>query len=114
MSPSLPWQAWDRKLAFHPDQQFRKLIVEGLWDGFRVGFDYSHHCRSSKRNFLSSLQQPQVIRDYLAEECAAGRVIGTLQPNDFPFVQVSPFGVIPKTSPREMASDCGSAGTRGP
>lgn len=99
MSPSLPWQAWDRRLASHPDQQFRKLIVEGLRDGFRVGFDYPHHCRSSKRNLLSSLQQPQVIRDYLAEECAAGRVIGPLQPDDFPLVQVSPFGVIPKKTP---------------
>ena len=42
VSTPLPWQAWDRMLASHPDQRFRKYIVSGLQDGFRVGFDYMH------------------------------------------------------------------------
>ena len=40
-----------------------------------------------------------IVRDYLAEECATGRVLGPLLPKDFPNVHVSSFGVIPKKTP---------------
>ena len=96
VSTPLPWQAWDRKLASHPDQCFRKYIVSGLRDGFRVGFDYAHYCRRSKHNLLSATDQPQIIRDYLAEECAAGRVVGPLSLENHSAVHISSFGIISK------------------
>ncbi len=40
----------------------------------------------------------QVVEEYL-KECSAGRVVGPLSLRDFPYVQVSPFGVIPKSTP---------------
>ena len=76
----LPWQEWDRSLAF------------------RVGFDYQHACRKSLRNMPSALEQPQVVREYLATECSEGRVLGPLTPSEFPQVHTSRFGVIPKGS----------------
>ena len=69
----LKWEEWDRALGQHPDQRFRKYIVDGIRWGFRVGFDYSRTCRKAKRNMASASQQPQVIADYLSKECAAGR-----------------------------------------
>ena len=44
----------------------------------------------------SATTNPDVVRDYLATECAEGRVMGPFNPEDFPFVHVSRFGVIPK------------------
>ena len=42
------------------------------------------------------LEQPQVIRDYLAVECNEGQVLGPLDPLALPQMHVSQFGVIPK------------------
>ena len=92
----LPWREWDCSLATHPDQCFRQYISDGLCHGFRVRFNYRHHCRKSRCNMSSALQQPQVIRDYLAQECSEGRVLGPLDPLMLPQVQINRFGVIPK------------------
>ena len=87
----LRWQAWDRKLAQHPNQRFRTYIVDGIKQGL---------C-SARSNMSSSRQFPQIISQYLAEECAEGRIVGPL-PRDFVNnVQVSRFGLIPKKSPSE-------------
>ena len=44
----------------------------------------------------SVASQPQVVRDYLAEECALGRILGPLLRETLPGVQLSRFGLIPK------------------
>ena len=67
-----------------------------------ISLYYLIMCKHALTMFLQLvvvLAAAAVICDYLAEECAAGRVIGLLQPDDFPFVQVSPFVVIPKKTP---------------
>ena len=94
----LNWQEWDRLLAQHPDQRFRAYIVRGIQEGFRIGFDSSISLHSVKHNMPSALDHPTVIRDYLAEECSEGRVLGPLDPRSFPQVHISRFGVIPKGS----------------
>ena len=92
----LCWQEWDQCLANHPDR-FRQYIVEGIRHRFRIGFDYgSHTCRRFPCNMLSARERPEIINDYLAQECSEGRVLGPLDPAQFPFVQTSKFGVIPK------------------
>ena len=94
----LHWQEWDRCLAEHPDQRFRAYIVNGIRFGFRVGYAYHHSPRKSRQNMPSALEKPEVIRDYLAKECSEGRVLGPLDPSEFPYVHTSRFGVIPKGS----------------
>ena len=94
----LQWRAWDSSLALHPDQQFRQYIAHGIRQGFRIGFDYSRCCRGASRNMISATLHPQVVRDYLAVECAAGRILGPMSPEAVPGTQVSHFGVIPKKS----------------
>jgi len=37
-----------------------------------------------------------VVRDYLATKCVEGYVMGLFNPDDFPLVYVSQFGVNPK------------------
>ena len=67
---------------------------------FRIGYDYSRvsTIRSSQRNMLSAREKPEVVRNYLEQECAEHRVVGPLDPAQFPFVHISRFGVIPKST----------------
>ena len=93
----LQWMTWAKVLESHPDRDFSAYIVEGLRDGFRLGFNYaSHTCTSAKRNMLSALQHPEVIDEYLKEETRLGRVIGPLDAQEVEGIQISRFGVIPK------------------
>lgn len=79
---------WRECLASHPDQRFR------------VGFDYSKSCSRAPRNMASAGTHAHIIREYLAEECAEGHVVGPLDIDQLPNIQISKFGVIPKSSPR--------------
>ncbi len=45
---------------------------------------------------ISAREHPEVVREYLATECSAGRVLGPLDPAQFPFVHTSRLGVVPK------------------
>ena len=96
----LRWQEWDRALENHPDQRFRTYIVDGIKNGFRVGYNYEevNQLCSSPANMASAMQHPEVIREYLAKECSEGRVLGPLDPTQFPYVHTSRFGAIPKGS----------------
>ena len=98
MDTPLNWREWDHCLALHPDQRFRTYIVNGIRDRFRVRFDYSRSCRGSSRNMSSALEKPQVITEYLANECAVGHVLGPFSREEFPQIHTSRFGVIPKGS----------------
>ena len=92
----LRWQAWERALRTHPDKQFTEYLVSGLREGFRVGFKYPRPCRSSADNMHSVREHAQVVRDYLSNECAEGRILGPLSPPWSDEIHVSRFGVIPK------------------
>ena len=47
----------------------------------------------------SAMDNPQVISQYLESECRVGRVVGPLSVEEFPFVHINRFGVIPKSTP---------------
>ena len=95
----LDWREWDKALAAHPDQRFREYIVRGIREGFRVGFDYGRSCSGAARNMASARTHAHVVREYLAEECPKGRVLGPVDPGQLPMLQTSRFGVIPKSTP---------------
>ena len=98
VSSPLHQQESDRGLRSHPDQRFRKYVVEGVQFGFRVGFNYSRPSRSALHNMLSAGEHPEVISEYLSKECSEGRVLGPLNPAQSPPLHISRFGVIPKGS----------------
>ena len=91
---------WQLMLADYPDSQFRGYICEGLPTGFRIGFDYNRHsCKAVGSNHLSVMKNPRVVQEYIANECAEGRLIGPLHSLLHPQVHSSPFGVFPKSEP---------------
>ena len=89
---------WERCLINHADKGLVRYITQGFREGFRVGFDYNNHsCTSAKSNMKSATDNEVVIDRYLAKEVRLGRVIGPLDPEGFPGVNINRFGVIPKS-----------------
>ena len=95
----LRWQEWDSRLSTYPDQRLRTYLVEGIRRGFRIGYSYDAACRHARGNMKSAQDNPQVIRDYLATELHAGRIVGPFDPKQYPYIHTSRFGVIPKSTP---------------
>ena len=92
-------ETWQLSLAEHPDTRLKEYVINGIRDGFRIGYDYQHHaCKCAKHNMLSTLEHPGVVHAYIAEECVEGRLLGPFDPASLPSVQVSRFGVIPKNT----------------
>ena len=89
--------AWSSCLQHHPDEAFVRYIMDGIRQGFRIGFRHTSPLQSAKRNIPSADEHPEIISDYIDKECSLGRILGPFSPNDIePPVQVSRFGVIPK------------------
>jgi len=84
----------------HPDGEFVRFVLRGIVGGFRIGFNYQRFsCKPARSNMKSAAENSEVVEEYLFTEQSAGRVIGPLAPETVPFVQISPFGVIPKSEP---------------
>ena len=78
----------------------RDYVCEGIRWGFRIGFDYGLcQCTRALRNMKSVSEHKEVVEEYIRGEVEAGRVMGPFSREAFPGVQVSPFGVIPKSEP---------------
>ena len=61
---------WMAMVSSHPDGDFRNYIITGLTEDFRIGFNYSNHfCQSNTSNHPSVANNPEVIQEYLADEC---------------------------------------------
>ena len=96
VSPLLVEQfSWE--LRNHPNPQLVAFILDGLRNGFKLGFNHSQKLKSAKRNKPSAYEHPAVIDEYLANEVSLGRVAGPFNtpPPPLPLLQVSSFGVIP-------------------
>ena len=93
-------KVWERALASHTDQEFVRYLCSGFREGFRIGFSYQvSACKPVRGNMKSASEHKDVVEQYLGMEREAKRVLGPLKPSDFPHVQVSSFGVIPKSEP---------------
>ena len=92
------WQAWEDMLHTHPDREFADIIVNEIREGFHIGFEYRRFggTRSSDRNICSTLEHPDIVDDYLAEDDQRDHVLGPFsQLPAWPLIG-SRFGVIPK------------------
>ncbi len=88
--------SWQHYLRNHPDSEFVAFLLDGISNGFRIGFNYERHqCRTAKRNMQSAIQNPEVVDKYLAKECEKGRVVGPLDKGSVS-LHINRFGVIPK------------------
>ena len=95
VSTPLNPEAWTSLLQSHPDRTFVEYLVQGIRQGFRLGFGFGEvQLRSASRNMRSAEDNVEVVEQYLAKECGLGRVVGPLALDDS--VHVCRFGVIPK------------------
>ena len=87
---------FQHELCHHPNPDKVAYVVQGLRDGFHLGFNYSTSLKSATGNMASALLNPQVIDNYLQSEVQSGRVAGPFSQPPLPVLHVSRFGVIPK------------------
>ena len=104
ISTPLKQQAWQQQLASHPDKTFADYIINGISEGFRIGFNRAHTLKATKANIKSPREHPEIIGDYLSKELSKGRTI-ELHPLDITTNQQI-WGYSQETSARTMASHC--------
>ena len=94
----LRWKTWEHELHRHPDREYVQFLVDGMRNGFRIGYDHkTHSCKSCAGNMVSARQHPEQVRKYLATEMAEGRIIGPVDSSAVAArIQISCFAVIPK------------------
>ena len=96
ISTPLLLPAWTDLLAGHPNQKLVKFFLDGISNGFRLGFDHTKFIlKSAGRNLPAAVAHPEVVIEYLQHEISMKRVAGP-----FPVlhdVHISRFGVIPKS-----------------
>ena len=83
----------------YPDLVLVTYVLQGICSGFHIGFNRSAHCGPATSNMRSALDNAQVVQQHLQEETQLGRVVGPI-PQELALTgtQVSPIGVIPKSS----------------
>ena len=90
-------QVWEKMLSDHPDWVYCEYLLNGMSEGFRIGFDYSKCvCTSAKSNMGSASQNPSIIDKYVEQELALHRFIHPLDSSIACHIHVNRFGVIPK------------------
>ena len=95
----LIWREWNLELRDHPDPVFRHYILNGIWHGFRIGFNREVLCTPASSNMRSALENVSVVQEYLDKEVTLGRIVGPVSPEMVPAsTQLSPFGVFPKSN----------------
>ncbi len=66
-------EAWNQELASHPDRVLVETILQGIKEGFRVGFDPGRATLKEKDgNMVSASEQTGVISKYLEDELEQG------------------------------------------
>jgi len=84
-------------LLDHPNTRLVRFLLNGICQGFHIGFArLPESLKSARKNLEGATQRPQVVDDYLSLEVSAGRVVGPFPPRAVPHVHISRFGVIPK------------------
>ena len=82
-------------LANHPDQAWCSKLLKGIKQGMDIGFEGERTSIISD-NWKSTLELPEVIAEYLANEVAAGCKAGPFtQPPFLDFIG-SPMGIVAK------------------
>ena len=71
-----------------------KYILQGISEGFRIGFDRRQHVSSASNNL--HIDVPEIVTEYLQREVLLGRMWKIPLPILPRGVHISPMGVIPK------------------
>ena len=91
--------AWLHMLATHPEQNLVKFFIDGITQGFRIGFNYqSTPIKSAKINMDSANLHPAIVTEYLQTELNQNRIAGPFTSTTWGGGHISRFGVIPKNN----------------
>ena len=94
-------------LRDHSNPRLVAFILDGLCNGFKLGFNHSQKLKSTKRNKPSAYEHPTVIDEYLANEVSLGRVLSPFNTPPPPFSPLACeqlWGYSKKGSTRKIAS----------
>ena len=87
---------WEAAVVAHPDRAYANYIIQGLREGFRIGFHWDAPLSSASRNMHSTTLRPLVILEYIANELARGRMLGPFPSSWKNRFHVNRFGLILK------------------
>ncbi len=88
---------WTSHLQDHPDKAYCGLLRDGLRAGFWIGFRYGEAvCKGVTSNMPTTCDHPEVVSEFLETEQRAGRVIGPIESECLPLVQLNRLGLVPK------------------
>ena len=91
---SLSLSAWAEELLSHLDRRFAEFILQGIQNGFRIGFDRRSWLQPASSNL--SVDNPQIVSEYLLREVSLGRM-WSIPVSAWPKgLHISPLGLIPK------------------
>lgn len=80
-----------------PDKEFVTYILQGINNGFHIGFDRkSSKLRQAKGNMNSTRLNLTAVDSYVEAEKHEGRLVGPIPPELHKHCQLSPIGLIPK------------------
>ena len=97
ISTPLDLSVWCYFLRGYPDRDLVHFFLQGLSEGFRIGFNYQHTVlKSARKNLACAISHPSVVDEYLQAEVKLSRVAGPLASSSLPEIHYSRFGVIPK------------------
>ena len=85
---------WQQDLRYHPDRRYAEFILQGIQEGFRVGFDNSQPLQPASSNLPTA--DSSIITNYLSNEVRLNRMWRyprNLIPNG---IHTSPVVAIPK------------------
>ena len=68
--------AWEAFLQDHPDRALTQYILNGIRNGFHIGYDKTMTRQSSASNMISAAQNPEPVQKYVDNELAEQRIIG--------------------------------------
>ena len=88
--------AWEAALTLHPDRAFTQYIMEGLYQGFRIGFQRQCPLKPATSNMQSARDHPEVVQRYIDDELSKSRFLGPFRQGQLPSLHINRFGVIPK------------------
>ena len=91
-----PDPAWAGALEGHPDPEFTEVIVQGLNDCFRIGFDRASPLIPADRNMPSATEHDDVVSDYIDAELRKKHFLGPYSIEEFAGGQINRIGAIPK------------------
>ena len=84
---------WTSHLQDHPDRAYCGFLRDGLRTGFQIGFQYGGVvCKGVASNMPTACDQPEVMSKFLETELRAGRVIGPIESECLPLMQINSFG----------------------